>query len=172
MNSNTVSDLLLLNTNNPTNTKSNNTNTSNSNTNTNTRIEFSKKRKLEDEMRKNQQNLENNARKLKQQKLDERIDKLLNRNSSHATEEHHEWFDGLNKKMKSWESQEYMVNKENNETKDGVQLDGYYCSGCRRCHENESKSQLCKSRGHVLKSARLCKKYFECHSCLRKTSTL
>jgi len=115
---------------------------------------------------------------------DDEINKLLARSSSHADAEAAEWFDGFGKRLKKLEAREYMVEKENTATRDGITISAQFCKECNVVHESrggdgkngDQASQLrirnCASKGHRCSTITVVKKFFECSGCLRKTSTL
>lgn len=115
---------------------------------------------------------------------DDEISKLLARTSSHADAETAEWFEGFGQRMKKLEAREYMAEKENNATKDGITISAQYCKECDVVHElgggkegsgdhaGQLKARLCVSKGHRCTAISAVKKFFECFHCQRKTSTL
>ena len=107
-------------------------------------------------------------KKMAKQALDDEINMLLGKTSSHAEEVEVEWMQNFEKKLSK---QEYREKKMDDENKVQVfKVKGFHCLTCKVI--TEEPVAACREKKHTVHEVSTTKRLFECTRCRRKTPLL
>jgi hypothetical protein len=108
---------------------------------------------------------------VKKRKLDDELDQLLSRKSSHAIEAQASADEEYDKHLSKLVAREQVLLKKSKASSTIFINQGYYCSTCKLCFE--SISSLCREKHPTsIIPSKLLKRFYECGGCLKRTSVL
>jgi hypothetical protein len=107
--------------------------------------------------------------------INNEIELLLNKKSSHAEEANNEWFDGYSKRLNQLSKREYAQTKA--AQIQSIEIQAFCCtnSECNLSKQDRLVEQFptfCHSKGHLIERLVAIKRFFECKQCNKRECTL
>ena len=107
--------------------------------------------------------------------INNEIEQLLNKKSSHAEEANNEWFDGYSKRLTQLSKREYAQTKA--AQIQSIEIQAFCCtnSECNLSKQERLVEQFptyCHSKGHHIERSIAIKRFFECKQCNKRECTL
>ena len=107
--------------------------------------------------------------------INNEIEVLLNKKSSHAEEANNEWFDGYSKRLNQLSKREYAQTKA--AQVQSIEIQAFCCtnSECNLSKQDRLVEQFptfCQSKGHLIERLVAIKRFFECKQCNKRECTL
>jgi len=107
--------------------------------------------------------------------INNEIEVLLNKKSSHAEEANNEWFDGYSKRLNQLSKREYAQTKA--AQVQSIEIQAFCCTNieCNLSKQDRLVEQFptfCQSKGHLIERLVAIKRFFECKQCNKRESTL
>jgi len=108
--------------------------------------------------------------------INNEIELLLNKKSSHADEANNEWFDGYSKRLTQLSKREYAQTKA--AQVQSIEIQAFCCMDSNECNLSkqdrlvEQFPTYCHSKGHLIERFVAIKRFFECKQCNKRECTL